>query len=165
MGARRRDRRRRGAGIAKYSARPRPCARRASTRARGTRRTFGVVSGARNRTRHAAAGDHLLHVGYRRGELPSRSGRSVSRAGAVARLARASGWPVLADAISGARIPRHAVSTYEALLRAPRFAEDHQPDVVLRVGGALTSKVATEWLDRTGMQIVIDPDGAWLDPQ
>ena len=85
-----------------------------------------------------------------RGVLATGWGARVAPA-TVARFARASGWPVLADAISGARIPRHAVSTYEALLRAPRFAEDHQPDVVLRVGGALTSKVATEWLDRTGI--------------
>ena len=38
-------------------------------------------------------------------------------------------------------------STYEALLRAPGFADSHRPELVLRVGAALTSKVATAWLD------------------
>jgi 2-succinyl-5-enolpyruvyl-6-hydroxy-3-cyclohexene-1-carboxylate synthase len=83
----------------------------------------------------------------------------------VARFATTSGWPVLADAISGVRIPHHAISTYEALLRAPDFAQAHRPDVVVRVGAALTSKVATEWLDPTTTQILVDPDRAWLDPQ
>ncbi|HLJ08315.1 MAG TPA: 2-succinyl-5-enolpyruvyl-6-hydroxy-3-cyclohexene-1-carboxylic-acid synthase [Acidimicrobiia bacterium] len=110
---------------------------------------------------------------------------SPPAAGAVA---AALGWPLLADAISGHRSPggfdagRPAgpsafpgaggevagapavITTYEALLRAPGFAEAHRPDLVLRCGGPLTSKIATAWLDAAVPQILVDPDGAWLDP-
>jgi 2-succinyl-5-enolpyruvyl-6-hydroxy-3-cyclohexene-1-carboxylate synthase len=73
-------------------------------------------------------------------------------------------WPLLADAISGQRHCRDAVTTYEALLRVPGFAESHRPDLVIRFGGPLTSKAAMAWLDASVHQILIDPDGAWLDP-
>src|SRR5688572_8263502 len=85
-------------------------------------------------------------------------------------------WPLLADAISGLR--RSAadaatgaskgmplVTTYEALLRIPAFADSHRPDLVIRFGGPLTSKTAMTWLDPSVPQILVDPDGAWLDPQ
>ena len=85
-------------------------------------------------------------------------------------------WPLLADAISGLRSqaggtaqqpPKglQVVTTYEALLRVPAFAESHRPDLVIRFGGPLTSKTAMTWLDASIPQILVDPDGAWLDPQ
>ena len=82
------------------------------------------------------------------------------------------GWPLLADAISGRRggdrpgatSVTTSVTTYEALLRVPGFAERHRPDLVIRFGGPLTSKVAMAWLDAGVPQILVDPDGAWLDP-
>jgi 2-succinyl-5-enolpyruvyl-6-hydroxy-3-cyclohexene-1-carboxylate synthase len=91
---------------------------------------------------------------------------------AAAEVAAARGWPLLADAISGLRHCGDgdgtggplAVTTYEALLRVPGFAERHRPDLVLRFGGPLTSKVAMAWLDAGVPQILVDPDGAWLDP-
>jgi 2-succinyl-5-enolpyruvyl-6-hydroxy-3-cyclohexene-1-carboxylate synthase len=80
------------------------------------------------------------------------------------RLAGALRWPVLADPISNGRSGAHAVSTYEALVRAG-FAGEHAPDVVLRFGAPPTSKVTTAWLaDRGVAHVVVDPDGAWLDP-
>lgn len=74
-------------------------------------------------------------------------------------------WPLLADAISGQRDRSEAITTYEALLRVPGFAERHRPDLVIRFGGPLTSKTAMAWLDAAVPQILVDPDGAWLDPQ
>ena len=74
------------------------------------------------------------------------------------------GWPLLADAISAQRGSARAVTTYEALLRVPGFADEHRPDLVLRFGGPLTSKTTTAWLDASVPQILVDPDGAWLDP-
>ncbi len=93
-------------------------------------------------------------------------------------VAAALGWPLLADAISGRRSPGAAgtagaagatavagvVTAYEALLRAPGFAEAHRPELVIRYGGPLTSKVAMAWLDPSVPQILVDPEGAWLDP-
>jgi 2-succinyl-5-enolpyruvyl-6-hydroxy-3-cyclohexene-1-carboxylate synthase len=82
----------------------------------------------------------------------------------AARFAAAAGWPVLADPISQLRSGPYAISTYEALLRARRFADTHRPDLVVRVGAPLTSKVATAWLDSSVPQVLVDPDGVWLDP-
>ncbi|GIU88725.1 MAG: 2-succinyl-5-enolpyruvyl-6-hydroxy-3-cyclohexene-1-carboxylate synthase [Acidimicrobiia bacterium] len=82
----------------------------------------------------------------------------------LGRLARATGWPVLADAVSGRRCGPLAISTYEALLRDERFATDWAPDAVLRLGAPLTSKVANAWLDRAPVQVLVDPDDRWLDP-
>jgi 2-succinyl-5-enolpyruvyl-6-hydroxy-3-cyclohexene-1-carboxylate synthase len=84
-------------------------------------------------------------------------------------------WPMLADAISGlrrgaggaarGRSAVQLVTAYEALLRVPEFAEAHRPDLVIRFGGPLTSKTAMGWLGASIPQILVDPDGAWLDPQ
>jgi 2-succinyl-5-enolpyruvyl-6-hydroxy-3-cyclohexene-1-carboxylate synthase len=83
---------------------------------------------------------------------------------AVDAFAAASGWPVLADPLSGARRGPAAISTYDGLLRAPRFAAGHRPDLVVRVGGAPTSKALTAWLDPSVPQVLVDPAGGWLDP-
>ena len=79
-------------------------------------------------------------------------------------FAAASGWPVLADPLSGARRGPAAVSTYDGLLRAPRFAAGHRPDLVVRVGGAPTSKALAAWLDASVPQVLVDPGAGWLDP-
>jgi 2-succinyl-5-enolpyruvyl-6-hydroxy-3-cyclohexene-1-carboxylate synthase len=84
---------------------------------------------------------------------------------AVERFAAAARWPVLADPLSGVRQGPAAVSTYDALLRSPAVARALRPDVVLRLGAPLTGKVATAWLDPSVPQILVDPDGAWLDPR
>jgi 2-succinyl-5-enolpyruvyl-6-hydroxy-3-cyclohexene-1-carboxylate synthase len=84
--------------------------------------------------------------------------------GVVERFAAASGWPVLADPLSGARRGPAAVSAYDGLVRAPRFAAAHRPDLVVRVGGAPTSKALTAWLDPSVRQVLVDPAGGWSDP-
>jgi 2-succinyl-5-enolpyruvyl-6-hydroxy-3-cyclohexene-1-carboxylate synthase len=89
---------------------------------------------------------------------------SDASTGAADRVATAAGWPVLADPISGLRCGPHAVSTYEALLRSPRFAERQRPELVLRLGAAPTSKPLTAWLGPEVPQLLVDPDAAWLDP-
>jgi 2-succinyl-5-enolpyruvyl-6-hydroxy-3-cyclohexene-1-carboxylate synthase len=89
---------------------------------------------------------------------------SDASAGAVDRFAAAAGWPVLADPISGLRQGPHAVSTYEALLRSPEFAERHRPALVVRLGAAPTSKPLTAWLGPEVPQLLVDPDAASLDP-
>src|SRR6266542_588625 len=82
----------------------------------------------------------------------------------VDRFAAASGWPVLADPLSGARRGPAAVSTYDTLLRLPDFAAEHRPDLVVRVGAGPTSKALAGWLDESVPQLVVDPEGGWLDP-
>lgn len=80
------------------------------------------------------------------------------------RFAAAAGWPVLADPISGLRDGPASISTYDGLLRSPEFAVSHRPDLVVRIGAPLTSKVAGQWLDHAGATWLIDRDGIWLDP-
>jgi len=82
----------------------------------------------------------------------------------VERFARATGWPVLADALSGLRACNGAVSTYDALLRVDEFAAAHRPDLVIRVGAPSTSAATARWLVDAGAQWLLDPDGQWLDP-
>ena len=83
----------------------------------------------------------------------------------VERFATVAGWPVLADPISGLRRGSDSISTYEALLRVDAFADAHRPDAVLRLGAPPTSKVVNAWLGPDVRQLVVDPDGAWLDPR
>jgi 2-succinyl-5-enolpyruvyl-6-hydroxy-3-cyclohexene-1-carboxylate synthase len=84
--------------------------------------------------------------------------------GAVDAFAAASGWPVLADPLSGSRRGPAAVSTYDGLVRVPRFAAAHRPTLAVRVGAAPTSKALTAWLDESVGQVVVDPSAGWLDP-
>jgi 2-succinyl-5-enolpyruvyl-6-hydroxy-3-cyclohexene-1-carboxylate synthase len=82
----------------------------------------------------------------------------------VARFARATGWPFLADALSGLRGCEGAVSAYDALLRVDEFAAAHLPDLVVRFGAPCTSATAARWLVGARTQWLLDPDDQWLDP-
>jgi 2-succinyl-5-enolpyruvyl-6-hydroxy-3-cyclohexene-1-carboxylate synthase len=84
--------------------------------------------------------------------------------GPVCRIARAAGWPILADPISGLRAGERAVSTYDVLSRIGQVRDDLAPDLVLRVGAPLTSRQAMSWLG-TAPVVMIDPDRSWSDPQ
>jgi 2-succinyl-5-enolpyruvyl-6-hydroxy-3-cyclohexene-1-carboxylate synthase len=84
--------------------------------------------------------------------------------GAVERFSVAARWPVLADPLSGARQGPNAISTYDALLRSPAAARSLRPDVAIRLGAPLTGRVGSSWLDASVRQVLVDPDGAWLDP-
>lgn len=83
----------------------------------------------------------------------------------VVALARAAGWPLLAEPLSGARTGPTAVSTYHLLLSHPTFARAHRPDLVVRIGRAALSRPLLDLLDETVPQVLVDPDGAWLDPR
>jgi 2-succinyl-5-enolpyruvyl-6-hydroxy-3-cyclohexene-1-carboxylate synthase len=101
--------------------------------------------------------------GAPRGVLVAGWGAAPSPA-AIDAFAEASGWPVLADPLSGARRGPHAVSTYDGLLRAPRFAAAHRPQLAVRLGGGPTSKALAGWLDESVPQVLVDPTGGWPDP-
>ena len=103
----------------------------------------------------AAADRGLVVAGWGAGATPE----------AVERFAAAAGWPVLADVVSGLRSGPRAISTYDPLLRCRPFAEAHRPDLILRLGAGPTGRAASEWLDETVRQVLVDPDGAWLDPR
>ncbi len=87
----------------------------------------------------------------------------------LAHLARASGFPILAEPTSqlrcGPHDRSHVVSTYDLLLRDERFARSVVPDLVLRFGEMPTSKPLRAWLAASGAEeIVVDPYGGWNDP-
>ena len=85
----------------------------------------------------------------------------------LARFAAARGWPLLADPASGVRCGphdrSHVIAHYDVLLRVPGFAEQHRPDLVLRVGEPPVSQSLRAWL-AGAEQIVVDPLESWHDP-
>ncbi|HWH33331.1 MAG TPA: 2-succinyl-5-enolpyruvyl-6-hydroxy-3-cyclohexene-1-carboxylic-acid synthase, partial [Egibacteraceae bacterium] len=74
------------------------------------------------------------------------------------------GWPVIAEAHSGARQGPSAVAMYHHLLSDPSFADAHRPDFVVRVGRTGLSRPLEAWLRTAGWHTLIDRDAAWLDP-
>ncbi len=84
---------------------------------------------------------------------------------AVSGFATRIGWPLLADPLSNVRTGTSAIAHYDLLLRDAAFAAQMQPDAVLYVGDLPTSKPLRTWLAGTQCKhIVIDPEGAWQDP-
>jgi 2-succinyl-5-enolpyruvyl-6-hydroxy-3-cyclohexene-1-carboxylate synthase len=84
-------------------------------------------------------------------------------AGPVLELARVAGWPLLAEPASNLRRGANAIAAYDALLRAESFRRGHGPDLVLRLGSLGISKDLLSWLGAEVPQVLVDPDGAWLD--
>jgi 2-succinyl-5-enolpyruvyl-6-hydroxy-3-cyclohexene-1-carboxylate synthase len=84
-------------------------------------------------------------------------------------LARAAGFPILAEPTSqlrcGPHDRSHVVSAYDHLLRDEGFRQRAQPDLVLRFGEMPTSKPLRGWLAASGAdQIVVDPGCGWNEP-
>jgi 2-succinyl-5-enolpyruvyl-6-hydroxy-3-cyclohexene-1-carboxylate synthase len=105
-------------------------------------------------------------AGTNRGAIVCGSG-GEGLAEPVAALAAATGWPVLADALSGLRCGphdrSHVVSHYDVLLRGAGWAEAHRPELVLRIGDTPTSKPLRAWLAGSA-QLVVDPHAVWHEP-
>jgi len=93
--------------------------------------------------------------------------RAAELGAAVTSFAQAAGYALLADPLSGARFGPAAIAHYDALLRDPSFAEALVPEFVLRVGDLPTSRPLRAWLaslPEQTLQVALDPDGAWQDP-
>lgn len=89
---------------------------------------------------------------------------------AVAALAAALGWPLLADATAqlrdGDHDRSHVVAAYDAILRDAPLARRLLPAAVLRIGPLPISKALLTWLRDLPdcRQVVVDPAGGWDDP-
>lgn len=85
---------------------------------------------------------------------------------AVHRLAAHLGFPVLAEAASNVRYGfAEAVTWYDTMVRSPSLAKSLEPDVVLRFGGGLTSKLVSHWLDASSAKTFVFADDERLfDP-
>jgi 2-succinyl-5-enolpyruvyl-6-hydroxy-3-cyclohexene-1-carboxylate synthase len=94
-----------------------------------------------------------------------REERTPELARTVAAFGRATGYPVLADPLSGGRTGPAAIAHYDALLADEGFAAAHRPQLVIRVGDLPTSKSLRTWLaSLDATQVAFDPEGAWQDP-
>lgn len=81
----------------------------------------------------------------------------------VVELARRAGWPLLAEPTSGLRVPG-ALEAGQALLAAERFAAAHEPEAVLQVGAAPTSRPALAVCASVPRLWTLDPDDLVADP-
>jgi 2-succinyl-5-enolpyruvyl-6-hydroxy-3-cyclohexene-1-carboxylate synthase len=88
---------------------------------------------------------------------------------AVVALAAASGLPLLADPLSGARFRAAGgatvVGAYDLMLKTPELRRSLAPDLVIRVGQSPTSAALLRWLEERSLarQVVIDAGHRWKD--
>jgi 2-succinyl-5-enolpyruvyl-6-hydroxy-3-cyclohexene-1-carboxylate synthase len=104
-------------------------------------------------------------------DLQGRRGVVLAGAGsgdgeAVAALASALGWPVVAAPQAPVwRLPGATVVGADALLRDQAAAEALRPEVVLHLGLPLASRVVGEWAAAAGAtHLVAAGPGRWVDP-
>jgi 2-succinyl-5-enolpyruvyl-6-hydroxy-3-cyclohexene-1-carboxylate synthase len=90
---------------------------------------------------------------------------------AVTALAHATGFPILADPLSGLRFGGHTrvtptVGGYDGYLD-PRVTDGWpEPDTIFRIGASPTSKRLRTYLAGTdARQLVVDPAGAWREAE
>ena len=91
-------------------------------------------------------------------------GASGVDASDVAELHRMTDWPVVADAMSGMRSLDGVVTTADALLRHERFAADHAPDVIVRIGRPASSKLLAQWSSRDDVTLIQVGGPGRIDP-
>ncbi len=105
-----------------------------------------------------------------RGVLVAGPSEDATRVGpAAVRLAATTGFPLLADPLSGARYGAtggaHVVSGYDLFLRETAVLERLAPSVIVRVGASPTSAALQRWLAHHDdvMHVVIDDARRWKD--
>jgi 2-succinyl-5-enolpyruvyl-6-hydroxy-3-cyclohexene-1-carboxylate synthase len=87
---------------------------------------------------------------------------------ALARLAAASGYPILADPLSQVRVGPHdrerVVARGDLVVRPGRWIAAHRPQLVIRFGAMPTSKPMLELLrDTAPTQLVVDGAAGWRE--
>jgi 2-succinyl-5-enolpyruvyl-6-hydroxy-3-cyclohexene-1-carboxylate synthase len=89
-------------------------------------------------------------------------------AGALAGLAEASGFPIVADGLANVRVGRHdrshVIARHDAIVRSESFRSAHRPDLVLRFGGTPTSRALLTMLTADGADQIVVDDGGWNEP-
>ncbi len=104
----------------------------------------------------------------RRGLVVAGPSPTPATAGPAAlKIATATGYPLLADPLSGARFEKgareKAVAAYDAFLADPEVRARLSPDLVIRLGAAPTSASLSRLLRTCERQIVVDAGGRWKD--
>ncbi len=112
----------------------------------------------------ASSGPVPVELDHQRGVIVV-GGRHRVDVERIGSFAARTGWPVLADPLSGCRSLPQAVTSFDALLRHEQFAADHAPQLVVRFGRPPASKVLSQWIVRSGAPViqvggpgVINPD-------
>src|ERR1035437_9876124 len=87
---------------------------------------------------------------------------------ALARLATATGYPILADPLSQVRVGphdhSHVIVRADLITRSGRWIAAHLPDLVIRFGAMPTSKPILEMLRQAGPpQLVVDGGAGWRE--
>jgi 2-succinyl-5-enolpyruvyl-6-hydroxy-3-cyclohexene-1-carboxylate synthase len=85
------------------------------------------------------------------------AGQIDGNANEIVELAEVLGWPLIAEPLSGLRLPGRALTAGQALLSDERFSTDHVPDVVLQFGRTPTSRPSQRLAARAGALIVAGP--------
>ena len=95
--------------------------------------------------------------------------RERSLGESVTRLAEKIGAPVLADPLSQVRWGPHArdaiIDRYDAVLRHERTSTSLAPDLILRIGGAPTSKALIQFIEKhAAASLIVIAESQWPDP-
>jgi len=96
------------------------------------------------------------------------AGEGIDDPSELLRVACELGCPVLADPRSGTRVDgnQFVISAMDSMLRDERFAKTQCPEVILRFGAPLVSKVVNNWLASCGApQIVVTSSPVLIDPE
>ena len=130
---------------------------------------FAAVVGGR-RTLDDVALDALAArlAGAHRGLIVAGPDADPALPAALAELARVTGFPILADPLSGLRTGSHdrsrVVVRGDLLVRPSAWIGANEPDLVLRTGAMPTSKPILELLARVRPELlVLDGDGGWRE--
>ena len=128
--------------------------------------TASAIAGRRTLD-DAALGDLAARVGSaRRGLIVAGPDDDPALPEALAALADATGFPILADPLSGLRTGRHdrsmVVARGDQLVRRGPWIDAHRPDLVVRTGAMPTSRPIVELLAAARPELlVLDRDGGW----
>ncbi len=82
----------------------------------------------------------------------------------VLALGRHLGWPILAEPISGIRVPG-VLAAGQALLSSDAFMQARSPDVVLQVGAMPTTRASQRLTQDAGQLVVVDDHHLDPDPE
>ena len=134
-----------------------------------TRPFTDVVAGPRTLAPPAVADLAERLAAARRGLIVAGSQDDPALPAALARLAEASGFPILADPLSGARCGphdrSHVIARGDLLCRPGPWRDAHLPDLVIRFGAIPTSKPLLGLLsDAAPDQLVVDGDAGYREP-
>ena len=134
-----------------------------------TRPFTDVLTGPRTLGASEVAGLARRLAAARRGLIVAGPQADPALPAALAGLAEATGFPILADPLSGCRCGPHdrsrVVARGDLLCRPGAWRDAHAPDLVIRFGATPTSKPLLALVeDAAPDQLVVDGDGGYREP-